>query len=102
MLADVVSVARPGSSEGGSVLQLTVIVPPPLPELLLSSDEPPHEAAANASATRSAVKPAPQPVFRIPGLLIGIPRSLWIYRSPIVLPRGLPHSVSLESEVRQV
>src|SRR3954464_757179 len=73
MLADVVSVASPGSSEGGSVPQLTVIVPPPPDLLLLSLEAPPQEAAAKASATRSAVKPAPQPIFPIPDLLIGTP-----------------------------
>src|SRR6187549_3491948 len=103
MLADVVSVARPGSSEGGSVPQLTVIVSPPLLDLLPLSEEPPHDAAAKASAMRSAVKPAPQPNFRVPELLIGNPPlSRWIYRSPIVLPRGVPHSVRPESGKRQV
>ena len=60
MLLEVVSVARPGSSEGGSVPQLTVIVlpSPPLPlfELL-----PPQETASKASTTMRPAKPRLRP-----------------------------------------
>ena len=58
MLADVVSDASPGSSDGGSVPQFTVIVslsPLPLDEL------PPH--AATMSTTRRARAEMPNAVF---------------------------------------
>jgi len=57
MFDDVVSVARPGSSDGGSAPQLTVIscfaaLSPDAPSSL-----PPHAAAATRSPSASAVGP---------------------------------------------
>ena len=66
MLADVVSVARPGSSDGGSVPQLTVIVLSPPFGLLLLELLPPQDAARNARETRSTAVPKPRPSFRAP------------------------------------
>src|SRR6476659_4903921 len=70
MLADVVSVARPGSSDGGSVPQLTVIVLSPPFGLLLLELLPPQDAARNARETRSTAEPKPRPSFRAPILFI--------------------------------
>ena len=51
MLAEVVSVASPGSSDGGSVPQLTVMLFPPEPCLAVL---PPQPAATTAGKARAA------------------------------------------------